>query len=203
VNKRLLGSYKFAAGNWANQCPTGMFRRARTSSRRARIRLRKNTSSGADGEPRHHSKVLDAAAYGGEEENLNKLPLTTAMAAMISTGAMAQSTVVTTTGTAHAAAVQQALVERLNGGWRITKKDRTVLEFMENRSSGPQTELDVPVEHLSAAEPAPRLLASTRAGRSQRLQRRRAARARAHAKASCLLRSSSRIGKNRKLSGPP
>jgi hypothetical protein len=87
-----------------------MFRRARTSSRRARIRLRKNTSSGADGEPRHHSKVLDAAAYGGEEENLNKLLLTTAMAAMISTGAMAQSTVVTTTGTAHAVAVQQALV---------------------------------------------------------------------------------------------
>jgi hypothetical protein len=26
VIKRLLGSYKFAAGNWANRCPTGMFR---------------------------------------------------------------------------------------------------------------------------------------------------------------------------------
>ena len=78
----------------------------------------------------------------------------------------------------------QALVERLNGGWRITEKGRTVLEFMENRSSGSQTELDIPVEHLSAAEPEPRLLASTRAGRSQRLQRRRAARARARAKAS-------------------
>lgn len=36
----------------------------------------------------------------------NKLLLTTAMAVMISTGAMAQSTVVTTTGTGHAAAVQ-------------------------------------------------------------------------------------------------
>ncbi|MGY8710800.1 DUF1236 domain-containing protein [Bradyrhizobium sp. 18BD] len=37
---------------------------------------------------------------------MNMLLLTTAMAALISTGAMAQSTVVTTTGTGHAAAVQ-------------------------------------------------------------------------------------------------
>ncbi|MBR0875035.1 DUF1236 domain-containing protein [Bradyrhizobium tropiciagri] len=37
---------------------------------------------------------------------MNKLLLTTAIAALISTGAMAQSTVVTTTGTGHAAAVQ-------------------------------------------------------------------------------------------------
>ena len=37
---------------------------------------------------------------------MNKLLLTTAMAVLISTGAMAQSTVVTTTGTGHAAAVQ-------------------------------------------------------------------------------------------------
>ena len=37
---------------------------------------------------------------------MNKLLLTTAMVALISTGAMAQSTVVTTTGTGHAAAVQ-------------------------------------------------------------------------------------------------
>ncbi|MFK4507021.1 hypothetical protein [Bradyrhizobium daqingense] len=37
---------------------------------------------------------------------MNKLLLTTAMAALISTGAVAQSTVVTTTGTGHAAAVQ-------------------------------------------------------------------------------------------------
>ena len=37
---------------------------------------------------------------------MNKLLLTTAMVAMISTGAMAQSTVVTTTGTGHTAAVQ-------------------------------------------------------------------------------------------------
>ncbi|MHC2335370.1 DUF1236 domain-containing protein [Bradyrhizobium sp. USDA 4454] len=37
---------------------------------------------------------------------MNKLLLTTAMVAMISTGAMAQSTVTTTTGTGRAAAVQ-------------------------------------------------------------------------------------------------
>ncbi|MDI3566917.1 hypothetical protein [Bradyrhizobium sp. Arg816] len=78
----------------------------------------------------------------------------------------------------------QALVERLDGGWRITEKGQTVLAFMENRSSGPQTEQDAPVEQLSVVEPAPRLFASTRAGRSKRLQRRRAARARARAKAS-------------------
>jgi len=37
---------------------------------------------------------------------MKKLMLTCAVAALISTGAMAQSTVVTTTGTGHAAAVQ-------------------------------------------------------------------------------------------------
>ncbi|GGI27822.1 DUF1236 domain-containing protein [Bradyrhizobium guangdongense] len=37
---------------------------------------------------------------------MHKLLLTTALAALISTGAMAQSTVVTTTGTGHSAAVQ-------------------------------------------------------------------------------------------------
>ena len=156
MNKRLLGSYKFAAGNLGEP----------VSNRNVPSRENEFTN-GPDSTakeyffgrrwPRHHWKVLDAAAYGGEEENLNKLLLTTAMAAMISAGAMAQSTVVTTTGAAHAAALQHALVERLNGGWRITEKDRTVLEFMENTSFGPQTELDVPVEHLSAAEPAPKL----------------------------------------------
>jgi hypothetical protein len=57
--------------------------------KKARIRLRRNTSLGAHGEPRHHSKVLDAAIYGTEGEDLNELVLTTAIAAMISMGAMA------------------------------------------------------------------------------------------------------------------
>ncbi|WP_298884975.1 hypothetical protein [uncultured Bradyrhizobium sp.] len=78
----------------------------------------------------------------------------------------------------------QALVERLNGGWRITEKGRTVLDLMEARSPGPQLALDAPTAQLSSADPTPGLLVSTRAGRSQRLQRRRAARARARAKAS-------------------
>ncbi|MBR0724105.1 hypothetical protein [Bradyrhizobium manausense] len=78
----------------------------------------------------------------------------------------------------------QALVERLNGGWRITEKGRTVLDFMEARPSESQAEPEIVVERPAAAEPAPRLLASTRAARSRRLQRRRAARGRARAKAS-------------------
>ena len=40
----------------------------------------------------------------------------------------------------------QALIERLNGGWRITGKGRKVLDFMEARSSGPQTAAGAPVE---------------------------------------------------------
>jgi len=75
----------------------------------------------------------------------------------------------------------QALVERLNGGWRITEKGRSVLDFMESRSSGPQIAPEVATERLSSADPTPRLLVSIRASRSQRLQRRRAARARTKA----------------------
>ncbi len=78
----------------------------------------------------------------------------------------------------------QALIERLNGGWQITEKGRTVLDCMEGRSSPPQTAAGAPAEQLPFAEPATRLLVSIRAGRNQRLQRRRAARARARAKAS-------------------
>ncbi|RZN10329.1 hypothetical protein CWO91_13455 [Bradyrhizobium genosp. SA-3] len=78
----------------------------------------------------------------------------------------------------------QGLVERLNGGWRITEKGRGRLEFMEARPGKPDPASDAPVEQLSSAEPPPRLFASTRVSRSQRLHRRRAARARAPAKAS-------------------
>lgn len=78
----------------------------------------------------------------------------------------------------------QALVERLNGGWRITEKGRAVLELMEARPSEAE-----PERQASDAEPSPtataaRLPASTRLGRDQRQQRRRAARERARAKAS-------------------
>jgi hypothetical protein len=103
-----------------------MFRRARTSSRRPgfdceRILLRAPMANLAI---IRRFSTLPQWRRGGKPDQAS---LTTAMVAMMSTGAMAQSTVVTTTRTAHAA-LQQALVECLNGGWRITKKDRTVLE---------------------------------------------------------------------------
>jgi hypothetical protein len=66
----------------------------------------------------------------------------------------------------------QGLVERLNGGWRITEKGRGLLELMEARPGEPE-----PARELPAAElPAPRLHYSTRLGRAQRRQRRRATR---------------------------
>lgn len=78
----------------------------------------------------------------------------------------------------------QALVERRNGGWRITEKGRAVLEFME----APPSEAMLGVQ-AAGAEPSPtvpetRLPTSTRLARGQRRQRRRAARERARAKAS-------------------
>ncbi|MDA9415511.1 hypothetical protein XI04_20400 [Bradyrhizobium sp. CCBAU 11430] len=75
----------------------------------------------------------------------------------------------------------QGLVERLNGGWRITEKGRSVLELMEAKPAEPRTESPAPAVDPPASSPAasPPLAA----GRSQRLQRRRAARERARAKA--------------------
>lgn len=78
----------------------------------------------------------------------------------------------------------QGLVERLNGGWRITKKGRSVLEFMEARPAERMTESAAPAVELPGSSPAATPpLAARRTGRSQRLQRRRAARERARAKA--------------------
>lgn len=79
----------------------------------------------------------------------------------------------------------QALVERLNGGWRITEKGRAVLELMEARPPS-ETESErqgVGAEPLPTV-PAARLPVSTRLARDQRRHRRRAARERARAKAS-------------------
>jgi hypothetical protein len=78
----------------------------------------------------------------------------------------------------------QALVERLNGGWRITEKGRAVLELMEARPSEAEPERQAAGAEPSPTAPAARLPASTRFGRDQRRQRRRAARERARAKAS-------------------
>jgi hypothetical protein len=77
----------------------------------------------------------------------------------------------------------QGLVERLNGGWRITEEGRAVLKLMEARPAEMRTESAVPPAEPPAAKQASSLLAARRSGRSQRLQRRRAARKRARAKA--------------------
>ncbi|WFU23598.1 hypothetical protein QA649_37195 [Bradyrhizobium sp. CB1717] len=76
------------------------------------------------------------------------------------------------------------LVERLNGGWRITEKGRAVLELMEAKPAEMRTESVAPAVEPPASDPAASPpLAARRSGRSQRLQRRRAARERAPAKA--------------------
>lgn len=77
----------------------------------------------------------------------------------------------------------QGLVERLNGGWRITEKGRAVLEFMEARPAEMRIESAAPATEPMASVQVSPVLAARRSGRSQRLQRRRAARERARAKA--------------------
>jgi hypothetical protein len=72
----------------------------------------------------------------------------------------------------------QVLVERLNGGWRITDKGRAVLELMEARPSEAEAGRQAAGAEPPPTTPAPRLPASTRLGRDQRHQRRRAARER-------------------------
>lgn len=61
----------------------------------------------------------------------------------------------------------QALIERMNGGWRITQKGRAALEFMEARPSRPEPAKDPP-EYCSPAAPLPELARSGRRGRRQR-----------------------------------
>jgi hypothetical protein len=77
----------------------------------------------------------------------------------------------------------QDLVERLNGGRRITEKGRGVLEFMEARPDEMRMESPAPAAEPLASGPVSPVLAARRSGRSQRLRRRRAARERARAKA--------------------
>jgi hypothetical protein len=78
----------------------------------------------------------------------------------------------------------QALVERLNGGWRITGKGRAVLELVEARPSEAESERQAAEGEPSPTVPAASLPSSTRLARDQRRQRRRTARERARAKAS-------------------
>jgi hypothetical protein len=93
------------------------------------------------------------------------------------------------------------LVERLNGGWRITEKGRGVLEFMEARPAEMRTESAVPAtESLASAQASP-VLAARRSGRSQRPSAavRHASGPRQSVLNARFLRLTSGIGKNRKL----
>lgn len=74
----------------------------------------------------------------------------------------------------------QALIERMNGGWRITEKGRAVLEFMEARPSRPEPAKDPP-EYSTPAAPLPVL---PRSGRRRQRQRRRSDHVRSNANAS-------------------
>ena len=78
----------------------------------------------------------------------------------------------------------QGLIERLDGGWRITAKGRAVLALMEARPSEAEPSHGAGALKELPAGTGPRLPLSVRLGRTNRLQRRRAARARARAKTS-------------------
>ncbi|WP_426441022.1 hypothetical protein [Bradyrhizobium genosp. P] len=71
----------------------------------------------------------------------------------------------------------QALVERLNGGWRITEKGRAMLEVMEARSRDPEPKA-APTEPPGPAVRALRLPEQRMRRRRERRQRRRAGRER-------------------------
>ncbi|WP_091898664.1 hypothetical protein [Bradyrhizobium sp. Rc2d] len=71
----------------------------------------------------------------------------------------------------------QALVERLNGGWRITQKGRAVLELMEGRPRDPEPAAEeTPSDRPGPATPASRLPAQRGRRRRDHRQRRRIAR---------------------------
>lgn len=77
----------------------------------------------------------------------------------------------------------QGLIERLNGGWRVSEKGRAILAIKEARPSESATRGESGVIE-QPIEGAPRLAASVRLGRPNRQQRRQAARERARAKTS-------------------
>ncbi|MDA9490994.1 hypothetical protein [Bradyrhizobium sp. CCBAU 11361] len=82
----------------------------------------------------------------------------------------------------------QGLVERLNGGWRITDKGRSVLEIMEERSAAVPATEPPPIRATSDSTPAATPAASPvemgRRKRDRKRRRRDLVAARARAKAS-------------------
>ncbi|MCS3892062.1 hypothetical protein M2171_001195 [Bradyrhizobium japonicum USDA 38] len=82
----------------------------------------------------------------------------------------------------------QGLVERLDGGWRITEKGRAVLEIMETRPVAVPATEQPPIRATDAstpaATPAASPVATGRRKRDQKRRRRDLVAARARAKAS-------------------
>lgn len=80
----------------------------------------------------------------------------------------------------------QGLIERLNGGWRVTDKGRSVLDLMEARpgANEPQRVEEVRSVRPEPAVPVQRFPAESGRRRRERLQRRRVARVRSRANAS-------------------
>jgi hypothetical protein len=77
----------------------------------------------------------------------------------------------------------QGLVARESGGWKITDKGRTVLEFMEARTDVNVPVEIVPAETVDAPVPALPPLAERAKRRRERRERRREGRERARANA--------------------
>lgn len=82
----------------------------------------------------------------------------------------------------------QGLVERISGGWQITSKGRTVLEFMEAGPAANEPIQALSVEQTIVSSPTPvpplRQPADRAKRRRERRERRRVARERARANAS-------------------
>jgi hypothetical protein len=82
----------------------------------------------------------------------------------------------------------QGLVERLNGGWRITNKGRSVLEIMEARPAAAHPMEPAPIltveEQMPAANPVPMPSIAPDRRKRDRKRRHREMAARARAKAS-------------------
>lgn len=76
----------------------------------------------------------------------------------------------------------QGMIERLQGGWRITAKGRAALELMEQRHAAPSTAEERPAPdgtRRSARHFTPEQIERQRGGRRRRLAARKRARAEA------------------------
>jgi hypothetical protein len=78
----------------------------------------------------------------------------------------------------------QGLVERENGGWKITAKGHAVLEFVEARPGAEQAMETAPAEKVDAPVPPLPQAAERARRRRERRERRREARERTRANAS-------------------